>query len=157
MPSRREWIGQRCTNHHRQTPTIHAPGTSRGVHTIRTQGPQSKQTDSQPPPSRPPNSAPLVKSAQNADTSHATSPPALGGNNLDPPPPPNWTHLTTEQPGLATHSHRRLPKRSTSIAAPRTFLEDLPQTNDTPPAHEFERRAMKGKRSQEVVSRTRHL
>ena len=157
MPSRREWIGQRCTNHHRQTPTIHAPGTSRGVHTIRTQGPQSKQTDSQPPPLKATKLSPTreIRSKRGHLTRHVT--PRARREQPRHPPPPNWTHLTTEQPGLATHSHRRLPKRSTSIAAPRTFLEDLPQTNDTPPAHEFERRAMKGKRSQEVVSRTRHL
>lgn len=171
MPSRRERIGQRCTDHHQHQPTL--SGTSRGVHTIRTQGPQSKQTDSHLPAPKTTKPTPPVKSAQNAGTSHATSPPCARWRRPRHPYPAEpdtphhpiassvvrqpdnnpasshrhrTCHSLTPPPAETVHQHHRLEP------SPVTF----PDERHTTGAQILKRHAMKGKRSERWRS-TDHL
>lgn len=169
----REWIGQCCTNHHQHQPTL--PSKPPDSAPIRTQGSHpSKPTHT--PPQGHQTQAPPVKSAQNAGhlTRHVA--PARSAETTSTPLPCRTGHTSpsdrssvVRRPqnnpasphrhcGLATHSHCRLPKRSTSIVASNLpLLRTFPDERHATGARVLKRHAMKGKRSQEVVSRTRHF
>lgn len=108
----REWIGQRCTDHHRRTPAIHAPGTSR-------QCTPSALRD--PHPSRSTRRllkaaklSPPVKSAQNSNTSPPDRLPAVGNHRT------TWPRRIATVNSPLTHTASR--RNGPPAPPPRTFL-----------------------------------